>query len=61
MNADWHRAHPLRRGASLDERVTWYLEHSRVCACRVIPADIVAEIHARGFDIASEGRDGTKA
>jgi lambda repressor-like predicted transcriptional regulator len=61
MNADWHRAHVLGRGASLDERVTWHLEHARVCACRVTPAEIVAEIRARGLDIATEGRDGAKA
>ena len=61
MNAEWHRAHVLGRGASLDDRVTWHLEHARACGCRAIPAGIVAEIRARGLDVPSEGRGGPES
>ena len=50
MNAEWHRAHVLGTGASLDRRVTWHLEHAEACGCRPIPDPVLAEIRARGLD-----------
>ena len=47
MNAAWHRAHVLGRGASLDERVRWHAEHARACACRPVPDDIAELIRER--------------
>ena len=50
MNAEWHRAHVLGLGASVDDRVAWHLEHARACACRPVPDDIAELIRARGLD-----------
>jgi hypothetical protein len=40
VNADWHRAHPLPRNASFEERVAWHREHAEVCGCRTPPPAI---------------------
>ena len=50
MDAEWHRAHVLGRGASWDERVLWHAEHARTCACRRPPEDVAAEISRREAD-----------
>jgi hypothetical protein len=47
MNADWHRAHILGRNVPMDVRIEWHLEHARECACRPIPASVVAAIDER--------------
>ncbi len=54
MNADWHRAHVLGRGASWEDRVLWHEEHARECGCRRPPDDIQAELDRRA---AAEARD----
>jgi len=45
MNAEWHKKHVLRRGASLEERIAWHREHQKRCACRPVPAKLLAEMH----------------
>jgi hypothetical protein len=47
FNKEWHAAHKLGKGASLDDRVRWHLEHSEVCGCRPIPGPILEEIERR--------------
>ena len=59
MNADWHRAHVLGRGASWDDRVAWHAEHVRACSCRRPPPDIQAEIDRRSAAGAPSSTDGT--
>jgi catechol 2,3-dioxygenase-like lactoylglutathione lyase family enzyme len=49
LNAAWHKGHPMPRKATLDQRVSWHLAHAAACACRAIPATIVAELKARGL------------
>jgi hypothetical protein len=48
INAQWHRAHPMPKNATLDQRVTWHLEHLEHCACRTdLPRSIAAELQRR--------------
>jgi hypothetical protein len=47
FNRQWHDEHRLGKGASLDDRVRWHLEHARVCGCRPIPELILKEIERR--------------
>jgi hypothetical protein len=47
LNVVWHQAHPMPKPATLDLRVAWHQEHSRVCACREMPASIRDEIERR--------------
>jgi hypothetical protein len=48
INGDWHRAHVLGQGASMDRRVAWHLEHAAACGCRGIPQTVLDEVERRG-------------
>lgn len=48
INAEWHKANPMPRNATLDQRVTWHLEHLKHCACRTdLPKSVTAEVKRR--------------
>ncbi len=47
LNKEWHLIHPMPKNATMEERITWHLEHSKHCACRTIPEKIKAEIKKR--------------
>jgi hypothetical protein len=47
LNAEWHRAHPMPKHATFEQRVEWHREHVKACGCRTSPPDIVAAIAAR--------------
>ena len=49
INRDWHRAHVLGQGASMDRRVAWHLEHAAACGCRGIPQTVLDELARRGL------------
>jgi uncharacterized protein YdhG (YjbR/CyaY superfamily) len=44
MNAEWHKKHPLPRGASLEQRISWHREHQKRCACRPVPPKLLAQM-----------------
>ncbi|HEX2899849.1 MAG TPA: hypothetical protein VHS96_09035 [Bacteroidia bacterium] len=56
LNADWHRQHPMPLHANLDQRIAWHLAHVQACACRQIPAKLMAEMKQRRIAI-PEGPD----
>ena len=47
FNKEWHDEHRLGKGARLDDRVQWHLEHAEVCGCRPIPDAIEKEVERR--------------
>lgn len=51
INGDWHRAHVLGRGAPMDQRVEWHLEHAHVCGCGPVPRTVRAELERRGVPV----------
>lgn len=44
INARWHEAHRMPRGAKLAERVLWHAAHAKACGCREMPASIRAAL-----------------
>ncbi|PTX97881.1 hypothetical protein [Opitutus sp. ER46] len=44
LNADWHRANRMPKNPSTAQRVAWHVAHTQACACRPIPASILAEL-----------------
>jgi hypothetical protein len=46
-NARWHVAHRMPRNPSLQQRVSWHVAHAAHCACRPMPATVVAELKRR--------------
>jgi len=49
INAEWHRAHPMPKNPTLDQRVAWHVAHARNCGCREMPDKIRAEAIRRGL------------
>jgi hypothetical protein len=48
LNATWHRAHPMPKNPSMEERIRWHEEHAKECGCRPIPRTLLKEIRKRG-------------
>jgi hypothetical protein len=49
LNKTWHQKHRMPRGATLDQRIRWHLEHRKHCGCRPIPARLAEAMRARGL------------
>lgn len=47
LNAEWHQAHVMPRNANLQQRTDWHIDHVRECACRPMPASVLAELERR--------------
>lgn len=47
INAEWHEKHPMPKNATLEQRIVWHTEHRKACACRPMPAKLVAVIEER--------------
>ena len=47
LNKKWHSTHPMPKNATLDQRITWHLEHKKNCGCRDIPENLKKEIKKR--------------
>jgi hypothetical protein len=44
VNEAWHRANPMPRNATFEQRLAWHREHARECACRQPPGEIAAAL-----------------
>ena len=49
INAVWHRAHPMPKNPTVDQRIAWAIEHAQACGCRDVPAKLRAEMGKRGI------------
>jgi hypothetical protein len=49
INAAWHRAHPMPKNPTLEQRVQWHLAHAAACSCRELPESMLREFEARGI------------
>jgi len=50
LNEVWHTAHPMPARLTLEQRIEWHLEHQANCACRGIPAGLLAQMKSRGIE-----------
>ena len=44
LNKEWHRAHPMPKNPTLQQRLEWHIEHAKNCSCREIPEKLKEEI-----------------
>ncbi len=51
LDRQWHERNPMPAKATLDQRVTWHVEHATHCGCREIPDGIKAELARRGIPL----------
>ena len=51
INAEWHRARPMPKNPTLEQRLEWHHEHALNCACRKPPPKLAEyeKRSARGF------------
>ena len=49
-NAEWHRARPMPKNPTLEQRLEWHHEHALHCGCRKPPPKLAALLaeHADG-------------
>jgi len=51
INAAWHRAHPMPKNPTMDQRIAWHLAHAENCGCRAIDGKLRDEMVRRGIKI----------
>jgi hypothetical protein len=44
MNREWHKEHKMPSGATAKERIEWHLEHTKNCACRPFPKELLERL-----------------
>lgn len=44
INGKWHLGNRMPKNPIIDQRIKWYLEHAKNCACRPIPPKLQAII-----------------
>jgi len=47
LNKEWHATHRMPQNASIEDRISWHLEHQKHCKCREIPEKFLMEIKKR--------------
>jgi len=47
INKEWHQKNRMPKNPTLNERVSWHTEHSKICLCREMPDSIKIEIQKR--------------
>ncbi len=45
INREWHVENRMPANPSIDQRLTWHVEHAKHCGCRLISEKLAAEIH----------------
>lgn len=60
VNAEWHRANPMPKNPTLDERIAWHLAHAEHCGCRPIAGPLRAEMERRGIAVPVFGETAAK-
>jgi hypothetical protein len=46
LNAEWHRAHPMPKRPTDEQRLEWHRGHVRNCGCRKPPPKLAAILEA---------------
>jgi hypothetical protein len=50
LNKEWHAAHPMPKNATLEQRISWHLEHLKHCECRTdFPSKLKDEMKKKGM------------
>jgi hypothetical protein len=44
LNKEWHLHHRMPKNATLEQRITWHLEHKKNCGCRDITEKLKVEM-----------------
>ncbi|MGE5804264.1 MAG: hypothetical protein ACM34M_00605 [Ignavibacteria bacterium] len=47
INKEWHLNNLMPKNPTLEERISWHIEHSKKCNCRKMPESIKKEAERR--------------
>ncbi len=47
QNTEWHLKHKIPENPTMEQRITWHMEHARRCPCWVNDEDILGELRKR--------------
>jgi 8-oxo-dGTP diphosphatase len=47
INKEWHEKNKMPTKATLNQKIQWYIDHARECACREIPKNILQKMQER--------------
>ncbi|HET9433084.1 MAG TPA: hypothetical protein VFO37_04970, partial [Chitinophagaceae bacterium] len=47
LDKEWHRAHPMPKHPTPEQRIEWHFEHAKHCSCRPVPEKLKTEIKKR--------------
>ena len=61
MNREWHKEHRMPDGATVKERIGWHLEHTKNCACRPFPKELLAKLNEAERQQVSSLQEGVSA
>jgi hypothetical protein len=51
LNKEWHLSHRMLKNPTMEQRITWHIEHKKNCSCRDIPDKLKAEMKKRKINI----------
>jgi hypothetical protein len=51
INKDWHEKNLISKNATVDQKITWHLDHAQNCNCRPLGGKILEEIKKRKIKI----------
>jgi hypothetical protein len=51
INAEWHRANPMPRNPTMEQRIAWHVAHAKACRCREISGKLLEEMKRRGIEV----------
>jgi len=54
QNIEWHLKNRIPKNPTLDQRVKWYIEHVRNCACPPLDREVLEEVKRRYIDTHQE-------
>jgi hypothetical protein len=62
VNAAWHEKNPMPKGATMEMRIKWHLEHQTKCGCNEIPKSVRMHLKKRGMAaVSTKGRNPQKS
>ncbi len=51
LNKEWHLEHKMPKKPSVEQQISWHLEHQKYCQCAPIPKKLLEEIKKRNLEI----------
>ena len=52
LNKEWHLDHPMPKNPTIEQRISWHVEHIKHCHCREdIPVKLQQEMKRRNIPV----------